>query len=183
MYTLLGTFDQQKKSKKKKFARFELAFDEFYIGPDREDMFPASEAKGFLLVDKKDRQTSFYLDTNGNGKLNKKKDLLITTDGFEKALYKSKKGSLHATNSQEAMIDALTGLIGGPPPEELNFEIETGLIVTNKKGKTIDFLPLEPGGEGLSPIMCMMNPQLVQESEEMFERWQNRCAETGFELV
>ena len=81
------------------------------------------------------------------------------------------------------MIDALTGLIGGPPPEELNFEIETGLIVTNKKGKTIDFLPLEPGGEGLSPIMCMMNPQLVQESAEMFERWQNRCAETGFELV
>ena len=85
----------------------------FYIGPDREDMFPASEAKGFLLVDKKEKQTSFYLETNGNGKLNKKKDLLITTDGFEKALYKSKKGSLHATNSQEAMIDALTGLSEG----------------------------------------------------------------------
>ena len=70
MYTLLGTFDQQKKSKKKKFARLELTFDEFYIGPDREDMLPASEAKGFLLVDNKDKQTSFYLDTNGNGKLN-----------------------------------------------------------------------------------------------------------------
>ena len=88
MYTTFGAFKLQKNSNKKKFTRFELTFDEFYIG-DQEDMLPASEAKGLLLVDKKDKQTSFYLDINGNGKLNKKRDLLIATDGYEKALYKS----------------------------------------------------------------------------------------------
>ena len=42
-----------------------------------ENADPASEAKGF--VDKKNRSTSIDLDTNENGKLNKRKDLLIAS--------------------------------------------------------------------------------------------------------
>ena len=99
---------------------------------------------------------------------------------MHKALYKSKKVTLHATNSKDAIFDALTGLLGGPAAEGIY--IVQGLIFTNKQGSTIDMLALLPGGEGLSPVMCMVNPQLVKENEDIFERWQNRCLDTGFEL-
>ena len=146
-----------------------------------ENLLPANEAKGFLFVDKKDRRTSFYLDADGNGKLSKKNDYLVASDPFvHKALYKSKKGSLHATNDTDAIFDVLTGLMGGPAAEGI--DIDQGLIITNKQGSTIDLLALQPGGEGLPPVMCMMNPQLAKENEERFERWQNVCLETGFEL-
>ena len=183
MYTILGVYNRQKRKKnnKKDFVIHEVKFDELYIG-EMENLLPANEAKGLLLVDKKDRRTSFYLDADGNGKLSKKYDFFVASDPFEKALYKSKKGSVHATNSDEAMIDALTGLIGGPPSAGISLDANEGVIITNKQGSTIDLLALQPGGEGLSPVMCMMNPQLVKENENTFERWQNRCLETGFEL-
>ena len=65
MYTLVGTFASQK-SKKWKFNRLEFTFDQYFMGrPDEgEDMSPASEAKGFMLVDRRSKETSFYLDTN-----------------------------------------------------------------------------------------------------------------------
>ena len=89
MFTTLGEFKRQKKSKKKGFARYEFTFDELYVGRGMENADPASEAKGFVLVDKKNRSTSIYLDTNENGKLNKRKDLLIASDdGFKQMLYK-----------------------------------------------------------------------------------------------
>ena len=72
--------------------RYEFTFDELYVGRGMENADPASEAKGFVLVDKKNRSTSIYLDTNENGKLNKGKDLLIASDdGFKKTLYKKRK--------------------------------------------------------------------------------------------
>ena len=66
MYTLIGTFTKQKKCKKKKFNRLVFTFDQYFMGrPDEEeDMSPASEAKGFMLVDRRSKETSFYLDTN-----------------------------------------------------------------------------------------------------------------------
>ena len=88
MYTLVGTFACQKKSKKRKFNRLVFTYDQFYMGrPGDRDMRPASEAKGFILVDKRKKETSIYLDTNQNGKLNKKSDLLIGLNVFERSLY------------------------------------------------------------------------------------------------
>ena len=92
MFTTLGEFKRQKKSKKKGFVRHAFTFEELYVGRGMEDADPASEAKGFVLVDKKNQSTSVYLDTNENGKLNKGKDLLIASDdGFKKTLYKKRK--------------------------------------------------------------------------------------------
>ena len=65
--------------------------DEFYVNPEMDDTESAGQAKGFILVDKKRQTTSVYLDINGNGKLNKKKDLLIGSEDFEKSLYKAKR--------------------------------------------------------------------------------------------
>ena len=161
----------------KDFVLHEAEFDELYIG-NMEDLLPANKAKGFLLVDKKKRRISFYLDADGNGKLNKKKAFFVAGDPFEKALYKSKTGSLHATNSQDTMIDALTGLIGGPPSTGINLDVYQGLIITNKQGSAIDLLALQSGGAGLSPVMCMINPKLVKDNENTFEQWQNMCLET-----
>ena len=89
MFTTLGTFKLAQKKKKKKFSRFDVSFDELYmdgvldepIPPVEElaSMLPSSVAQGFLLADKKAGVTSFYLDSNNNGKLNKKKDSLIST--------------------------------------------------------------------------------------------------------
>ena len=71
--------------------RYEFTFDELYVGRGMENADPASEAKGFVLVDKKNRSTSIYLDTNENGKLNKRKDLLIASDdGFNRCYIKNK---------------------------------------------------------------------------------------------
>ena len=94
MFTTLGKFKRQKKSKKKGFVRHELTFDELYVGRGMEGADPASEAKGFVLVDKKNRSTSVYLDTNENDRLSKGKDLLIASDdGFKKTLYKKERRS------------------------------------------------------------------------------------------
>ena len=160
--------------------RHEFTFDELYVFRGMEDADPASEAKGFVLVDKKNRLTSVYLDTNGNGKLNKGKDLLIASDdGFEKTLYKTKKGDLLATNSEEAMLGAMSDLFGGLPGT-FEFIYETGMIFTSKKGKTLDFVPLSVQGgsrleDGLFPIHCSMDPQFISENLEL----QTDCASLG----
>ena len=180
MFTTLGEFKRQKKSKKKGFVRHEFTFDELYVFREMEDADPASEAKGFVLVDKKNRLTSVYLDTNGNGKLNKGKDLLIASDdGFEKTLYKTKKGDLLATNSEEAMLGAMSDLFGGLPGT-FEFIYDTGMIFTSKKGKTLDFVPLSVQGgsrleDGLFPIHCSMDPQFISENLEL----QIDCASLG----
>ena len=180
MFTTLGKFKRQNKSKKKGFVRHEFTFDELYVFRGMEDADPASEAKGFVLVDKKNRLTSVYLDTNGNGKLNKGKDLLIASDdGFEKTLYKTKKGDLLATNSEEAMLEAMSDLFGGLPGT-FEFIYETGMIFTSKKGKTLDFVPLSVQGgsrleDGLFPIHCSMDPQFISENLEL----QTDCASLG----
>ena len=180
MFTTLGEFKRQKKSKKKGFVRHEFTFDELYVFREMEDADPASEAKGFVLVDKKNRLTSVYLDTNGNGKLNKGKDLLIASDdGFEKTLYKTKKGDLLATNSEEAMLGAMSDLFGGLPGT-FEFIYDTGMIFTSKKGKTLDFVPLSVQGgsrleDGLFPIHCSMDPQFISEHLEL----QTDCASLG----
>ena len=180
MFTTLGEFKRQKKSKKKGFVRHEFTFDELYVFRGMEDADPASEAKGFVLVDKKNRLTSVYLDTNGNGKLNKGKDLLIASDdGFEKTLYKKKKGDLLATNSEEAMLGAMSDLFGGLPGT-FEFIYDTGMIFNSKKGKTLDFVPLSVQGgsrleDGLFPIHCSMDPQFISENLEL----QTDCASLG----
>ena len=89
MFTFYGTFERQKKNKKKQYARLKFTLDEFYL--DMNDTESAGQAKGFILVDKQRQTTSVYLDINGNGKLNKKKDLLIGSEDFEKSLYKAKR--------------------------------------------------------------------------------------------
>ena len=180
MFTTLGEFKRQKKSKKKGFVRHEFTFDELYVFRGMEDADPASEAKGFVLVDKKNRLTSVYLDTNENGKLNKGKDLLIASDdGFEKTLYKTKKGDLLATNSEELMRVAMSDLFGGLPGT-FEFIYDTGMIFTSKKGKTLDFVPLSVQGgsqleDGLLPIHCSMDPQIASENLE----FQTVCASLG----
>ena len=191
MFTTIGTFERAKKKKKKQFARFNVSFDELYmegrldqpIPPVEElaDMLPNSVAQGFLLADKKAGVTSFYLDSNGNGKLNKKKDLLISTTSFDKTLYKTRRGDVLATNNQVAMIDALTDVIGVPPSDGSSLVIDAGLIVSNDEGKAIDFLPLDPAEEKLLPIHCMMDPQGSFYTEDnWFEPF---CADLGVELA
>ena len=169
MFTTLGTFKLAKKKKKKQFSRFDVSFDELYmegrldepIPPVEElvSMLPSTVAQGFLLADKKAGVTSFYLDSNNNGKLNKKKDLLISTTSFDASLYKKKRGNVLATNNQVAMVDALTEVIGAPPSDGSSLVIDAGLIVSNRKGKAIDFLSLHPLEDKLLPIHCMMGPQ------------------------
>ena len=192
MFTTLGTFTLAQKKKKKQFARFDVSFDELYmegsldqpIPPVEEldDMLPTSVAQGFLLADKKVGITSFYLDSNGNGKLNKKKDLLISTTSFDKALYKAKRGNVLATNNQVAMIDALTEVIGAPPSDGSSLTIEAGLIVSNRKGKALDFLSLHPLEDKLAPIHCMMGPQGAFYTEDNW--FETFCAEEfGLELA
>jgi hypothetical protein len=73
MQTINCTFLPQKKGEKKGYARQEFSYDELYLEESLQDANPAKEAKGFVLVDKKGGLTSLYLDTNGNGKLNKQK--------------------------------------------------------------------------------------------------------------
>ena len=160
--------------------RYEFTFDELYVGRGMENADPASEAKGFVLVDKKNRSTSIYLDTNENGKLNKRKDLLIASDdGFKKTLYKKKKGDLLATNSEEAMLGAMSDLFGSLP-DTFEFIYDTGMIFSSKKGKTLDFMPLSVQGEsrledGLLPIHCSMDPQIASNNLE----FQTDCASLG----
>ena len=192
MITTLGTFKLAQKKKKKKFARFDVSFDELYMDgvldepippvEELDSMLPSSVAQGFLLADKKAGVTSFYLDSNNNGKLNKKKDLLISTTSFDATLYKAKRGNVLATDNQVAMIDALTEVIGAPPSDGASLVIEAGLIVSNRKGKAIDFLSLHPLEDKLLPIHCMMGPQGAFYTEDnWFEPF---CAEDfGLDLA
>ena len=186
MYTLVGTFASQKKSKKRKFNRLGFTYDQFYMGrPGDRDMRPASEAKGFILVDKRKKETSIYLDTNQNGKLNKKSDLLIGLNVFERSLYQSKKGSLLATGSPKRMTDAFADLFE-EDPDILDSLREEIFVVSNKRGRTLDLIPLLPLGperEGLRPIWCTMDSAEVREDEEWFQRWQGYCSDVGVELV
>ena len=111
--------------------------------------------------------------------MKKKKDLLISTTSFDATLYKAKRGNVLATNNQVAMIDALTEVIGAPPSDGASLVIEAGLIVSNRKGKAIDFLSLHPLEDKLLPIHCMMGPQGAFYTEDnWFEPF---CAE-GFGL-
>ena len=186
MYTLVGTFASQKKSKKRKFNRLVFTYDQFYMGrPGDRDMRPASEAKGFILVDKRKKETSIYLDTNQNGKLNKKSDLLIGLNVFERSLYQSKKGSLLATGSPKRMTDAFADLYE-EDPDILDSLREEIFVVSNKRGRTLDLIPLLPLGperEGFRPIWCTMDSAEVREDEEWFQRWQGYCSDDGVELV
>ena len=185
MFTTFGTFKLAKKKKKKQFSRFDVSFDELYmegrldepIPPVEElvSMLPSTVAQGFLLADKKAGVTSFYLDSNNNGKLNKKKDLLISTTSFDASLYKKKRGNVLATNNQVAMVDALTEVIGAPPSDGSSLVIDAGLIVSNRKGKAIDFLSLHPLEDKLLPIHCMMGPQGAFYTEDNW--FEPLCAE------
>lgn len=64
---------------------------------------------------------------------------MISTIGFDATLRKAKRGNGLATNNQVAMVDALTEVIGSPPSDGSSLVIEAGLIVSNRKGKAIDF--------------------------------------------
>ena len=186
MYTLLGTFARQKKSRKEKFNRLEFTYDQFFMGrPGDRDMRPASEAKGFILVDKRNEETSIYLDTNQDGILNTESDLLIGLDVFERSLYKSKKGSLLATGSLKRMPDAIADLYE-EDPDILDSLREELFVASNKKGRTLDLIPLLPLGperEGLRPIWCTMDSAEVRDDEEWFQRWQGYCSDVGVELI
>ena len=167
MFTFYGTFERQKKNKKKQYARLKFTLDEFYL--DMNDTESAGQAKGFILVDKQRQTTSVYLDINGNGKLNKKKDLLIGSEDFVKSLYKAKRGNLHGTNNDRAMRNAQNELYG----EDGDFEIGNGFIFSNNKGRTVDTILLdEPRA-----LVCMMDPRIVD------DEFRNNCnAEYGMEL-
>ena len=186
MYTLIGTFSRQKKSKKNRFNRLEFTFDQFYMGrPGDRDMRPASEATGFILVDRRSKETSIYLDSNQDGKLNKDSDLLIGLDVYEKSLYKSKKGSLLATGSPKRMTDAFADLYE-EDPDILDSMREEIFVASNKKGKTLDvmsLLPLGPEREGLQPVLCTMDSAVVRDDNEWFQRWQGYCSDVGVELI
>ena len=187
MFTLTGTFSRQKKSKKNRFNRLEFTYDQFYRsrpGGDR-DMRPASEATGFILVDRRSKETSIYLDSNQDGKLNKDSDLLIGLDVYEKSLYKAKKGSLLATGAPNRMTDAFADLYEEDPDilDSLRSEI---FVVSNKRGRTLDLIPLLPLGperEGLRPIWCTMDPAVVREDEGWFQHWQGYCSDVGVEVI
>ena len=71
MFTFYGTFERQKKNKKKQYARLKCTLAEFHV--DINDIESAGQAKGFSLVNKQRQTTSEYLYINGNGKNNKKK--------------------------------------------------------------------------------------------------------------
>ena len=186
MYTLIGTFSRQKKSKKNRFNRLEFTYDQFYMGrPGDRDMRPASEATGFILVDRRSKETSIYLDSNQDGKLNKDSDLLIGLDVYEKSLYKSKKGSLLATGSPKRMTDAFADLYE-EDPDILDSMREEIFVASNKKGKTLDvmsLLPLGPEREGLQPVLCTMDSAVVRDDNEWFQRWQGYCSDVGVELI
>ena len=134
------------------------------------DTESAGQAKGFILVDKQRQTTSVYLDINGNGKLNKKKDLLIGSEDFEKSLYKAKRGNLHGTNNDRAMRNAQNELYG----EDGDFEIGNGFIFSNNKGRTVDTILLdEPRA-----LVCMMDPRIVD------DEFRSNCnAEYGIGLI
>jgi len=187
MYTLVGSFLRQKKGNKKKFNRLEFTFNQYFMGrPDgEEDMYPASEAKGFILVDKRNKETSIYLDTNQDGLLNTESDLLIGSGGFERSLYKSKKGSLIATNGAKRMTDAFADLYE-EDPDILDSLREEIFVASNKKGKTLAVMSLQPLGperEGLRPVLCTMDSAKVRDDEEWFQRWQGYCSDVGVELI
>lgn len=169
MFTFYGTFRRQKRSKKKEFSRLEFTFDEFYINPSMDNTESATEAKGFVLVDKRGQETSVYLDTNHNGKLNKKKDLLIGIDAFDESLYKAKKGSLHGTNDDDAMEAAQIEL----NVEAADFDFGEGSIFTNNRGRSVGYILLD----SLFPVVCMMQPGIGGED------LQSDCADVGVEYI
>ena len=153
--------------------------------PGDRDMRPASEATGFILVDRRSKETSIYLDSNQDGKLNKDSDLLIGLDVYEKSLYKSKKGSLLATGSPKRMTDAFADLYE-EDPDILDSMREEIFVASNKKGKTLDvmsLLPLGPEREGLQPVLCTMDSAVVRDDNEWFQRWQGYCSDVGVELI
>ena len=190
MYTALGAFKLQKKNSKRANKLYKLTFDELYTDESLEDANPAKKVKGFVHIDKKWSFTTLFIDTNGNGKLDKgRKDLLIGAYGdYEKSFYKSKRGRLHATNNEDAISDALSDLLGGPPPEECDCIYSTGIIFTDKSGKILDLIPLSEQGDdidvdGLRSIVCSMNPVYTQESAGNFQSLQNDCGELGIDIA
>ena len=174
MFTFFGTFERQKKSKKKEFVRHEFTFDEFYVNLELEDTESAAQTKGFILVDKLRQTTSVYLDVNGNGKLNKSKDLLIGSDVFEKALYKKKKGTIHGTNNEDTIELAEMEVYGEIYGEVGDDRMENGFVFNNKNGRPIDIIRMET----LHPCICMMDPRIADD-----EFRENCNTSYGMELV
>ena len=110
---------------------------------------------------------------------------MIGSSGFEKSLYQSKKGSLIATDNAKRMTDAFADLYE-EDPDILDSLREEIFVVSNKRGRTLDLIPLLPLGperEGLRPIWCTMDSAEVREDEEWFQRWQGYCSDVGVELV
>ena len=119
----------KRKAKRRVSRDTNLPSTSFALAGGMENTDPVSEVKGIVLVDKKNRSTSIYLDTNENGKLNKRKDLLIASDdGFKQMLYKKiKKGDLFAANSEELMRVAVSDLFCCLP-DTFEFIYDTGMI-------------------------------------------------------
>ena len=190
VFTALGTFKLQKKSRKRGNKLYKFTFDELHADKTLEDAIPAKKVKGFVHIDKKWSLTTLFIDTNGNGKLDKgRKDLLIGAYGdYEKSFYKSKRGKLHATNNEESISEALSNLFGGPPPEECDCIYNTGIIFTDKRGKTLDFIPLSEQGDnidvdGLRSIVCSMKPVYTQENAGNFQSLKNDCGILGIDIA